>query len=97
MPPYVFFRYAGRERQRIGVEEFPREITRRNLTYAGSSDHKRAVATGFISAERAKLLNSGLPDYVNNIYRSGLAGFERCKRRLDASDPRPAVPGASGR
>jgi hypothetical protein len=86
IPPYVFFKYAGTAWQRITVEDFPAEVSRRNLTYPGSGNHRSAVASGYISAEQAKLLNPGLPDYVNNIYRSGLAGFDRCKRRLEALD-----------
>jgi hypothetical protein len=78
VPPYVFFKYAGTAWQRIEVDEFPREIAARNLTYPGSYDHRTAVATGFISAEKAKLLDPVLPDYLNNIYRSGTKGVEVC-------------------
>jgi len=78
VPPYAFFKYAGNAWQRITVEEFPAEITRRNLTYPGSGSHRSAVANGYISAEQAKLLNPRLPDYVNNIYRSGTKGVEDC-------------------
>ncbi len=87
VPPYVFFRYVGKEWQRIGLEEFPAEIGRRNLTYAGSYDHQQAAATGFISADKAKLLNTRLPDYINNIYRSGTVyEWDDCRRRLEVLD-----------
>ena len=98
IPPYVFFKYAGNAWQRITVEDFPAEITRRNLTYPGSGSHRSAAATGFISADQAKLLNPGLPDYVNNIYRSGMIfEWDDCKRRLEVLDrnkkPRPSGEG----
>lgn len=88
VPPYVFFKYSDQQWQRITVEEFPAEITRRNLTYPGSYDHRMAAAgTGFISAEKAKLLNPGVPDYLNRIYRSGAVfEWDDCKRRLEVLD-----------
>ena len=78
VPPYVFFRYSGTTWQRIEMDEFPREIAARNLTYPGSYDHQSAAGTGFISAGKGRLLNPLLPDYVNNIYRSGTKGVEVC-------------------
>ena len=78
VPPYVFFKYAGDAWQRISVREFPAEIAKRNLTYWGSGDHRSAVAGGFISIDRARKLNPRLPDYVDNIYRSGTRGVEVC-------------------
>lgn len=97
VPPYVFFRYSGDTWQRITVGEFPAEIVKRNLTYFGPYDQRSAASSGFISAEKGPHLNPGLPDYVNDIYRSGVRGFEGCKRRLEALDanrePKPAAPG----
>jgi hypothetical protein len=78
VPPYVFFKYAGNAWQRIEVDEFPREIAVRNLTYPGSYDHRMAAGTGFISADKGKLLNPVFPDYPNNIYRNGTKGVEDC-------------------
>jgi hypothetical protein len=86
VPPYVFFKYAGDSWQRITVEQFPPEITRRNLTYAGSYDHRQAVSTGFISIDQARLLNPGLPDYIRTIYRSGTKGVEACWEDLKFQD-----------
>lgn len=87
VPPYVFFKYVGDAWQRIGVEQFPVEITKRNLTYAGSGSHRSSIAGGYISVERAKLLNPGLPDYINNIYRSGtISEWDDCRRRLEVLD-----------
>lgn len=78
VPPYVFFKYADNSWQRITVDQFPSEIRSRNLTYAGSYDQRQAAATGFISANQARLLNPGLPDSVRTIYRSGTNGVELC-------------------
>jgi hypothetical protein len=87
VPPYVFFTYSGNRWQRITVDEFPSEITRRNLTYPGSYDHRQAAGTGFISVERAKLLNPRLPDYINNVYRSGtIYEWDDCRQRLEVLD-----------
>jgi hypothetical protein len=86
VPPYVFFKYSGEAWQRITVEQFPPEITSRNLTYAGSYDQRQAAGTGFISADQARLLNPGLPDYIRNIFRTGTKGFDECRKYLDVRD-----------
>lgn len=80
VPPYVFFKYTGDAWQRISGEAFPAEIAKRNLTYWGSGAHRSAVAGGYISAEHALKVSPGigLPDYVNNVYRSGTKGVEAC-------------------
>lgn len=78
VPPYVFFRFDGKAWQRIDVEAFPKEITKLNLSIAGTDDHRAAVASGYVAAERLPMLNYRLPDYVNNIYRSGTKGVEDC-------------------
>jgi hypothetical protein len=87
VPPYVFFQYSGESWQRITVEQFPSEITRRNLTYAGSYDHRQAAGTGFISAGQARLLNPSLPDSINSIRLGGsIERWEDCRRRLEVLD-----------
>ncbi len=87
IPPYVFFMYSDELWQRIGVEDFPPEIARRNLTYPGSYDHRQAAATGFISHEQARLLNPRLSDDINRILRNGtVEEWEDCRRRLEVLD-----------
>jgi hypothetical protein len=46
-----------------------------------------AAGSGSITAEKARLLNPMLPDYVNNIYRSGTVfEWDDCRRRLEVLD-----------
>lgn len=85
-PPYVFFRYSGDAWQGIGVEEFPPQIVKRNLSYYNSRSHRMPIGGGYLSAERASELDYGLPDYINNIYRSGTKGVDGCREYLDVRD-----------
>jgi len=91
-PPYVTFKYDGKAWQRIQLAELPAEANEINLLIqtVGSNDPEQAIKTGFISAERVKLLNSILkqPEY-KTILREPLAK-ERCPQY--SSGPKAPIP-----
>lgn len=61
-PPYVFFKYDGKEWQRIPITEFPAELKTLNVViYLGSLDVEVMVKQGLVSAESVNKRNSELP------------------------------------
>jgi hypothetical protein len=90
VPPYVFFKYAAQRWERITADEFPAAISKRNLTFPGSSNHRAVVGTGFISAEQGSRLNPGVrSDYLNEIIRSRpVPAWEECREHLEGADRR---------
>jgi len=65
-PPYVFFKYDGKEWQRIPLTEFPAEFKALNVAiYLGTQDVQAMVKQGLLSAENIKERNSELtrPQY----------------------------------
>lgn len=73
-PPYVFFRYDGKEWQRISLEEFPAEFKTINVALdIRGRQVKNLVNLGFVSAEKVKELNhhTTIPEY-QTIHRTPL-------------------------
>lgn len=89
-PPYVFFKYDGKEWQRISLEQFPGEFKTINVaTYLGGRDVKAMVSLGVVSAEKIKELNRDMrqPEF-KTILREVLA-TERCPQY--SSGPKPPI------
>jgi hypothetical protein len=64
-PPYVIFRYDGKEWQRIPLLELPAEFKDLNLTIDTLNDEKVLVEQELVSAEMIKKLNSRYSKYPN--------------------------------
>lgn len=65
-PPYVFFKYDGKEWQRIQLSEFPAEFKTLNIAiYLGHQDVDLMVKEGLVPAETIKRRNNELvqPEY----------------------------------
>ncbi|MFA7062482.1 MAG: hypothetical protein WC156_16880 [Pedobacter sp.] len=57
-PPYVFFKYDGKEWQRISLEEFPAEFKTINVALdIMGRQVENLVSRGFVSSEKIKELN----------------------------------------
>jgi len=79
-PPYVFFKYDGKEWRRIPIAEFPAEFKTVNLIVNNGREEdikalerKSGLVSGFVSAEDVKGINSSLtqPEY-KTILREAL-------------------------
>lgn len=73
-PPYVFFKYDGKEWQRIQLSEFPVEFKALNIAiYLGHQDVDLMVKEGLVPAETIKRRNGELtqPEY-KTILREAL-------------------------
>lgn len=57
-PPYVFFKYDGKEWQRIPLSEFPAEFKTINVAVSTLGDEDKLTSLGLVSAEKIKELNS---------------------------------------
>jgi hypothetical protein len=67
-PPYVFFKYDGKEWQQIPLTEFPMEFKEANVVVGGrSKPEKQAGST--ISISKIKAENHGLEPYMLQIIR----------------------------
>ena len=82
-PPYVFFKYDGKDWKRISLSEFPTEFKTINVAADTLGDESKLVALGFVSVEEIKKLNSEFkqPEYRSIVRepvkgRSGLVGCE---------------------
>lgn len=77
-PPYVIFKHDGKDWQRITIQELPTDLTEINLLIDtfGHNDVKRAIKSGYISAETVRKLNSGLkrPEF-KTILREPLPNY----------------------
>lgn len=64
-PPYVIFKYEGKEWKRISLQELPIEFKEINLVIATLADEKIVAAQSLVSAELVKKLNGSLeqPEY----------------------------------
>ena len=74
-PPYVFFKYDGKEWQRIPLDQFPAEFKTINVAiYLGANDVEAMVKLGVVPWEYIKERNSRLtqPEY-RAILREPLA------------------------
>jgi hypothetical protein len=74
-PPYVFFKYDGKEWHRIPLSEFPAEFKTINLAADTLDDEDKLVSLGFVSAEKIKELNNEFrqPEY-RTILREPIPG-----------------------
>lgn len=61
-PPYVILKHDGKDWLRITIQELPADFSEINLLINtfGHNDVKRAIKSGFISAETVRKLNGGL-------------------------------------
>ena len=78
-PPYVFFKYDGKEWQRIPLSEFPVEFKTLNVViYLGGRDVETMVKQGLVSAENIRVRNSELSQYpqYQTILREPVKGYE---------------------
>ncbi len=83
VPPYVFFKYEGKEWQRILVEEFPDDISTTNLLQGTRNrDARQEIDTGYVKADAVKRINRSLSSHLRTIYRSGVRGREMCLETL---------------
>ncbi len=64
-PPYVIFKYDGKEWQRITLSELPDELKEINLAIDTYNDEEKLLAQGLVSAELIKKLNSSYSKYLN--------------------------------
>lgn len=95
-PPYVFFRYDGKEWQRVPLEQFPSEFKMINVALSIRGRQVEELdRMGFVPAEKIKELNahSSLPEY-RSILRE--AGKERCPQYSSGPKaPAPVTPSTS--
>lgn len=66
-PPYVFFKYDGKDWQRIPLSEFPAEFKTINVAVSTLGEEDKLTSLGFVSAEKIKELNS---DYKQAEYKT---------------------------
>ncbi len=80
-PPYVVFRYEGKEWKRITIQELPAEIKTPNIIFGSPDNHADELGKSLISATDVQKVNSSLtqPEY-KTILREKIenAGGERC-------------------
>lgn len=85
-PPYVVFKYDGREWRRIPLEEFPAEFTTINVTINTKGHEKEIVTEKLVSAEKIRKLNNSLPQpEYKTILREALTKErinEMCEERV---------------
>ncbi len=92
-PPYVFFKYDGKEWQRISIAEFPAEFKTVNLIVNNGREkdiEKLASKTGYVTAEDVQEINSSLtqPEY-KTIVREPL---DHWKPRPQHKGPKAPIP-----
>lgn len=98
-PPYVFFKYDGKEWQRIPLSAFPVEFKTLNVAiYLGHQDVDLMVEEGFVPAETIKRRNSELaqhPQY-QTILREAVPNLGLCQQYSSGPKaPIPATPSTS--
>ena len=72
-PPYVIFKYQGKEWQRIPLQELPAEFKTLNLVFSSPDDAAEQASHGIVSAEKIKELNTGFRQpYFKTILREAL-------------------------
>ena len=89
-PPYIVFRYDGKEWLRIPLEELPTEIKTPNLIFSMPDIEVERAGTRFMTAEKIKTIISGYKQLeFKTILREPLAK-ERCPRY--PSGPKAPIP-----
>lgn len=66
-PPYVIFKYDGKQWQRIPIEELPPEFKEMNLVNDTKGDARRLVQASLVSPEEIKELNRELKQSVHKV------------------------------
>ena len=91
-PPYVVFKYQGKDWQRIPLQELPLEITAPNLNISSPEDEVEKSGKRFITADMVMQMNQGFsqPQY-KTILREALA-IQPCPQY--PSGPKPPIPTA---
>jgi hypothetical protein len=89
-PPYVIFKYHGKEWQRVPLHELPNEIKIPNLVFSAPDIEVEKSGKDFISAEMIKAITARYrqPEY-KTILREPLAK-ERCPQY--SSGPKAPIP-----
>jgi hypothetical protein len=59
-PPYVIFKYEGKEWRRIPLSEFPSELKDINLVINSYAHEKKLLSAGVVSVEMVRKFNSSL-------------------------------------
>jgi len=91
-PPYVIFRYEGKEWKRIELAELPSEFNNVNLVIGSKTHAETLVSQELVSAEMVKKLNSDLTQKeYKTIIRTPLSKESLCP---DWSSPRYTSPKA---
>ena len=91
-PPYVVFKYQGKEWQRIPLQELPLEIKTPNLIFSMPDIEVEKLGTRFVSAEQIRAITARYtqPQY-KTILREALA-IQPCPQY--PSGPKPPIPTA---
>jgi hypothetical protein len=80
-PPYVVFKYQGKEWKRVSLQELPVEIKLPNIVISSPDDVAKNAKNGLLSVEMIKQANAGFgqPQY-RTILREAIAnaGGSRC-------------------
>jgi hypothetical protein len=89
-PPYVVFRYEGKEWKRIALVDLPAEFKLPNLIISSPDDEVEKIGTRFITVEMVGRMNHGFGrSEYKSILREVLA-TERCPQY--SSGPKPPIP-----
>lgn len=95
-PPYVIFKYQGKEWQRITVQELPAELKTPNLVISSPDDAAEKASHGVVSVETIRNLNSTArqPEY-KTILREPLPQGNGCSipRDVRAEPIGPVIDG----
>lgn len=95
-PPYVFFKYKGKEWQRIAIEELPAEFQNINLVINTLSYGEKLDSQGFASAEIVAKLNSSLTqEEYKTIHRAPLDHWKPRPEYKGPKAPHPIIPPAT--
>lgn len=102
-PPYIFFKYDGKDWKRIPLSEFPIEFKNINVVIDTKGDAEEITKLGMVSAATVMELNSSLLRYPNEhveyktIMREPLASSRLCPPELTGfKAPYPIPPKAGG-
>jgi hypothetical protein len=90
-PPYVVFKYQGKEWKRIPLQELPVEIKTPNLIFSSPDTEVEKSGKSFVSVEMIKAITVKYeqPEY-KTILREALPARELCPQY--SSGPKPPIP-----
>lgn len=86
-PPYVLFKYDGKDWRRIPLAEFPREFKEANLV-VGMQEHESKLVEedrkmGFVSVSSVRNFNASLPGELRTIFRTEIrTGDTACQKMI---------------